>query len=428
MRVQAVSGQSRRLPIESDSKLLFKPHCFLAILLLPVPGLSQQQLTLQGAVRTALESHPQISAAKHGIEAAKGLERQARLTFNPRLNLQVENVRIPGDPFVYPRETDNFAFLQQTFETAGKRGLRGDVAARQIRRNELELQVLERSIRLRVTEAWWRALAAQRSRDLLVETMSNFEQTVEYHRLRVQEGAMAEADLLRVQVEAGRFALAANEAALAAAQTRIELFREMGQATFPDVHLEGELSLPRVDPQWPPLDQAAARRPEIQLARATLDQATARVSLEEANARPNVDLLGGYKRGAGYDTVMAGLQVDIPLRNRNQGNIQAASAEVRVARANLAAAEALVEAETRAARADFETRRVQIRDYLPKLLSQASETARIARGAYRLGGAELLRLLDAERLRLEIELLYARALAEYEQSAARYRFALGELP
>lgn len=400
----------------------------LAAALFPALSYAQQVMTLQAAVTTAVDSHPLIAAGRQSIESARGLERQARLTFNPRLNLQIENLRIPGAPFVYGRDTDNFAFLQQTFETAGKRSLRGGVAAQQIRRNEIDLQILERQIRLRVTEAWWRALAAQRSRDLLVETMNTFDQTVEYHRIRVREGAMAEADLLRVQVEAGRFALAANEASLAAAQARIELFREMGQSSFPDVRLEGELKPPSAEIQWTPIEQAASRRPEIQLARATLDQANARVTLEEANSRPNVDILGGYKRTNGFDTAMAGMQIDIPVRNRNQGNIQAASAEVRAARANLAAAEALVEAETRAARADFETRLGQIRNFLPRLLEQAGETARIARGAYRLGGAELLRLLDAERLRLEIELLYARALAEYEQSAARYRFALGELP
>lgn len=401
----------------------------LLVLCCPAFAFAHQALTLDGAVQIALESHPLVASGRESIAAARGLERQARLTFNPRLNIQVENLRIPrSEPFLYGRETDNFAFLQQTFETAGKRSLRGDVAAQQIRRNELELAILERNIRLRVTEAWWRAMAAQRARDLIVETLKTFEQTVEYHRVRVKEGAMAEADLIRVQVEAGRFSLAANEAELEASQARIGLFREMGRTSFPEVRLEGRLEPPASDPVWPPLDQALSRRPEIQLARTLLDQANARTRLEEANARPNFDILGGYKRTNGFDTALAGLQFDLPFRNRNQGNIEAASAEARAARANLAAAEALVEAETRAARADFETRRQQVRDYLPRLLLQAGETARIARGAYRLGGAELLRLLDAERLRLEIELLHARALAEYLRSVARYRFALGEQP
>ncbi len=400
----------------------------LTAILFPALLFGEQPLTLDEAVKTALATHPALAAGRQAVEAARGLERQARLTFNPRLNLQVENLRIPGAPFVYGRETDNFAFLQQTFETAGKRGLRGGVASQQVRRNEIEVQILERQIRLRVTEAWWRALGAQRARDLIVETMNTFDQTVEYHRIRVREGAMAEADLLRVQVEAGRFALAANEAGLAVAQARIELLREMGQSNFPELRLEGALSPPGGDIAWPPLQQALSRRPEILLARAGLDQAHARVALEQANSRPNVDLLGGYKRSNGFNTAIAGLQVDLPFRNRNQGAIEAASAEVRVARANLAAAEALVEAETRAAKADFETRTVQVRDFLPRLREQAGETARIARGAYRLGGAELLRLLDAERLRLDIELLYTRAMADYAQSAARYRFALGELP
>lgn len=400
----------------------------LPLLLLASPlAFSQQPLTLEEAVRTALSTHPRVGSARAAIDSAKALEIQARKTFNPRLNLQLENLRIPrSEPYVFGRDTDAFAFLQQTLETANKRGLRGDVAAQQIRQNELDLSILERGIRLGVAEAWWRALGAQRAREILRETMTTFDQTVAYHRARVQEGAMAEADLIRVQVEAARFSLAANEADLEAAQARIELFRQMGQTTFPEVTLQGSLTPPS-DGDFPPMP-TTQQRPEILLARAQMDQANAQVRLETANAKPNVDVVGGYKRTNGFDTALAGVQVDLPVRNRNEGNIAAASAEVRGAQANLAAAEALVEAEVRAAKTEYETRRTQASQLFPKLRQQAEETARIARSAYQLGGAELLRLLDAERLRLEIELLYTQALADYSRSVARYRFALGEQP
>ena len=59
---------------------------------------------------------------------------------------------------------------------------------------------------------------------------------------------------------------------------------------------------------------------------------------------------------------------------------------------------------------------------------QADETSRIALGAYREGGADLLRLLDAERVRIDIELLYLRTLAEYRQSMVALEAAMGVEP
>lgn len=125
---------------------------------------------------------------------------------------------------------------------------------------------------------------------------------------------------------------------------------------------------------------------------------------------------------------MAGFSLNLPLRNRNQGNIAAAAAEVSAARAELAAAQALVRAEVEAAARDYAIRRRQLAESLRPMRDQAAESARIAQAAYREGGWDLLRLLDAERLRLETELVYYRALAELRQSAAALETAMGVEP
>jgi outer membrane protein TolC len=125
---------------------------------------------------------------------------------------------------------------------------------------------------------------------------------------------------------------------------------------------------------------------------------------------------------------VAGFSLNLPLRNRNQGNIAAAAAEVSAARAELAAAQALVRAEVEAAARDYAIRRRQLAESLRPMRDQAAESARIAQAAYREGGWDLLRLLDAERLRLETELVYYRALAELRQSAAALETAMGVEP
>jgi outer membrane protein TolC len=122
------------------------------------------------------------------------------------------------------------------------------------------------------------------------------------------------------------------------------------------------------------------------------------------------------------------VQWNLPLLNRNQGHIAAARAEIRAAESSLAATEALIRAEVRAAAAEFELRRRQLLESSRLLRAHAAESARIAQAAYREGGADLLRLLDAERVRLDTEMLYSRTLTEYRQSIAALETAMGVEP
>jgi len=401
----------------------------LAALAMACCAAAQEPLTLEAAVERALASHPLLAEGRERVESARGQLRQAPLTFNPKLVLQAENYRNWGSrPILTSRETDDFAYLQQTFETAGKRGKRAELASRGLRAAELELAVLRRRVARDVSLAYWAALGAQKMQELLLESVRNFEKIVEYHEIRVREGAMAENDLLRVKLELGRIQLAANNAGLDAAKARIELFRAMGQTVFPEVRFAEALQLDEDRPLLTDEDEALRRRPEMLLAQARLEQARGNLVLQRANASPNVDALFGYKRSMGEHTLIAGLQWDLPVLNRNQGNIQSAAADIKAAEANLAATEAIIRAEVKAAAAEYQARRQQLKELVGRLRSQADETARIAQSAYRLGGADLLRLLDAERLRIEIELVHYRAWMEYRQSMEVLAFALGVKP
>lgn len=392
-------------------------------------GLGQSDLSLRGAVEQALQSHPLLAAASERIEVARGLRTQAGLMPNPKLILQSENARPYGNPgFVFWRDTDDFAYLQNTFETFGKRQRRVETAEESVRRSQLELELLRKQIFGRVSLAYWQAAGARWVQELLNENLATFRQIVDYHEIRVREGAMAEADLIRVRLEAQRLAIAANQALLEAERARINLFREMGQTEFPAVNLvdkvPGALDVP-VDFDT---RQALENRTEAKVARSTLNVNRLNVHLQQANGKPNVDVLFGYKRATGFDTLIGGLQIDLPFRNRNQGLVQSAMAEVRAAQSAIAATEAVIRAEVQAARTEYEIRRREIVNFYQPLLSRAEETYAIAQAAYREGGTDLLRLLDAQRVRIEAQISYARALTDLRLSIANAAIATGVEP
>lgn len=402
----------------------------LAFLFFALPLAAQNALSLSDAVTRALNRHPLLEAARQRVEAARGERRQAGLYPNPEFVFQTENIRrgSPGAPFSFWNQSETFAYLQQTFLTAGKRARRLGVTEKGVRAAELEFEVLRRRVALEVKRAYWSAAGEQKISELLHENERNFRKIVDYHQARVAEGAMAEGDLLRVRLEADRFALAANLAQLEANRARIEFFRTLAESAFPETRFTeplepGEDRLLTADPE-----RALMNRPEAALARIRLDQARAQTALEQANIRPDFDAYFGYKRAEGFNTMTGGITVPLPLLNRNQGNLQTAAARSRAAEADVAATEALIRAEVAAAETEYLTRRRQVRDFLTRFREQAQETSRIAQEAYRLGGADLLRLLDAERVRIEVDLLTWRSLMEYRQSIATLQNALGMQP
>ena len=77
---------------------------------------------------------------------------------------------------------------------------------------------------------------------------------------------------------------------------------------------------------------------------------------------------------------------------------------------------------------EYEMRRAEFTGALQPLREHAANISRIAAAAYREGGTDLLRLLDAERARLDAEMALARGVVDYRQSIVKLEAAEGVNP
>lgn len=397
--------------------------------------LAQTRLALADAVSEALRGNSQLAVAAARTGVAEGLRQQAGLGPNPRLTLQSENARAWGTPtFSYARDADSLALITHTFENGGKRIRRVELASTTVRRSEIETSLQRTHIVSRVSFAYWTAAGLARGRDLLLQEAVNFERVVEFHRNRVREGASPELDLLRVEVERDRLIASARTAAQDADRARIALFREMGKTEFPAVEFADDLEK-LIPVTMIAVDEILSHRPEIQLARQVIEQATANLHLQQANAKTDPDVQFGYKRTAGlstagpaaYNTVFGSIQIPIAIRNRNQGQIAAAVAEIVAAEHSLAATTALVRAEVESATLDYLSRQRLLSETLAPMRDRANDVYKIADAAYREGGSDVLRLLDAERTKIETQFAYVKTLTELQQSAVAVATAQGNL-
>jgi outer membrane protein TolC len=403
---------------------VYKPVLLTLISLVSTGACSAQlKLSLDDAIKQALQSRASLKAENERVLTARGLRRQAALRPNPEFLFQNENLR-PGQ--TYTRDVDTVAYVTQPLDILGKRAPRISVAEEGIGRTQAEYDLARVHLIDSVKLAYWTARGAQETRDVLQTSVANFQKTVDYHAARLSAGAIAEQDFLRVRLESERLKISANLAAIEANRAALALLKEMGSTAAIGVVLTEPL-----DTGPPPLEIGFAQRGEIKLARAELAESESKERLEVVAARPDLSAFAGYKRTQlpdttyGVNTVIAGFQVSLPFVNKNQGNREAAEAEVRRRRQLLAAVETDVRAEYEGALQDYQMRRDEAIGTLKPLRQEAANLEQIATAAYAEGGTDLLRLLDAERARIDADLAWARGMADYHQSIVRLEAAEG---
>jgi cobalt-zinc-cadmium efflux system outer membrane protein len=388
---------------------------------------AQRRLSLQEAVSEALQTHRSLKADAEQVAVAQGLRVQAGLFPNPEFQFQNENLRTGQ---TYTRDVDTLALINQPLDVLGKRQRRVALAEKAEQHAQSEYGLARWEIVGRVKRAYWAALGAQEVQQVWATTLENFKKIIEFHAGRLNAGAIAEQDFLRVSLEGERLKVSADLAALEVDRTRIDLLREMGVTSFPQILLTEPLEpIAEITPQG--IEQVLAQRGEVRVARDALGQAEANARLQEISARPDLNVTLGYKRTqlpdalSGVNTVLASLRVTLPVADKNQGNRAAAEAEVRRQRQLLEAAQAAVQADYYAALQEYEFRHHEFVTTLEPLHQHAQEILRIASAAYAEGGTDFLRLLDGERVGLEAELVRTQGLVAYRQSVARLESAEG---
>ena len=396
-----------------------------------------RELTLSEAIRVALERRAELDVARAGVAAASGALRQADVGPNPVLSLQTEDWRFHGTPaFSAKRDLVFFASVSQRIETGGKRRLRTDRAKSGARIAAVEQEAIEWGLRQAVTRAYWRALAAGQRERLLTASLESAGDLAHYHEVRWREGASSEADWIKVRLEQDKVSAAVTAASLQAEQARLELLRQIGEpAPVAAVALRDEPLAAAVSRQTlgvPPgssiqgwIETALRSRAEIRLQRALVESAAATVLVAEAAAKPDVTPYVGYKKSGPFSTLVGGVSLPLPIRDRNKGRIDQTHSLELQQRARLRAAEMQVRGEVASAAAALRKRGELLESLRAGMTARALETYEIAQAAYREGAVDLLYLLDARRTHNEVALLRTQVVYDYQLSWIELETAVG---
>lgn len=306
------------------------------LMMLAVPALAQQALTLAELERMAVAASPSLAQSQSEVRAAAGRAQQAGLYPNPVLGASGDHVA--GGPIL--RGGDLGGFVEQRVVMAGKLGLQRR-AAEQTR---VAAGHMQDAARLRVLttirELYYQALGEQRLVAVRKDMAELAVRTAKTRRELANLGQADRPDVLAADIEAQRAELGVTMAQNALDRTWREIAAMVGLASLPVSTLDGDFEVvPKVDAEAA-IAAINAGNPELRAAEANLAGADLQLRRARVENIPDIMVRGGvrYNReliGPGEAIGTEGffdIGVQIPIFDRNQGAIAAAGAEAERAR------------------------------------------------------------------------------------------------
>jgi cobalt-zinc-cadmium efflux system outer membrane protein len=389
---------------------------------LALPSPAPPPLTLAQAIAQARAGSPLRAAPQSLILGTTEAAERAGRRLNPFIDVRVENLNWAGSTL--PK--DVFAVIGQPIELGGKRDLRVAVANADRAVAGGSLQVVHWQIALRTAQLYIQALKARGVLETLTTSRDDLATLIATMRRRVDEGYTAESDLLKFETESARMGIDIARSELDLRRSLNTLSYTMGASTPVDA-----AQLVEPAPVAPPtldaggIAAAVVRHPEVLAATARVERARQVSALERARRIPDPIVTAGYKRTAGFDTVLAGVTLSLPLFEKNgsaaartAGEASAAAAERDALAGRLASeagtlitvAQTLTDRSLRAGR---------------ELLEPADTVRNAARSSFREGTTDVLRLLDAERVHGEVRRTALALRLDALAASLEARFALG---
>jgi len=403
----------------------------------PQAGAPAQPLQVSEVIHAAMSSSPPVKAAQARVSAANGSRRSAGALPNPVFTYQLENAAFPGQdlPGGIGSESSYLATLPlEPLYQRGPQVRRGD---EQVRAAEADLTAARRQAGLEAARAFYEVALAQIAADGAEDVRRRLESVASLNRGRVREGATAEADLIRTQIELDRAEAEAVTQRIQFSRAWASLKPFLDSSTA--VRVRGP-EPPRVevadgganDSALPDLARLIATsrttRPDLLAARARVAAARAETGYQRALTLRQVGATFGTKRVSGVNTMVLGVSLPVPLFNQNGGEVDRANGERLAAEQELEWAERRAIAEIEAAYEAAHLLRKQVAKFQGRFLQRAEEARRIALAAYQEGAVTLLQVLDASRTLAESRLIYYRTLFGERQSRLELSVAVGADP
>ena len=432
----------------------FRPLLAAALGLAAAALAPAQVWTAEEAVATALRQHPDVTAARHRIEACRAMLQQVDSAWQPQVILSGHYIQSANalTGFVFTMNQRNFGYAsnpdrynrpgwvddlnltgkvvynlyaggaptaQRTAAGAGARAAEEDLRSVQ---QQLAAEVIKALLHLRKAREGVSALeAGLRAQDASVGNA----------RLRFEAGQVLKADLLSLEVQLARTREALSSARHAAALAARAFTFALGSEPSPEP-VEVAPEDPALANLAPPATADFSGRPELAALEERQRMAEALITVARAGNRPTVNAFvagqfdQGWRFGRHAESVEGGVSLNLHVFDggRTAGKVRQAQAELAQVREQLRKARlgiGLEVEQARLAHADA-VERLQV---TAAAVLQAEESAALSRARFEQGVLLAAELIGTESRLTEVRLGRVLATADERLALVQLRRALG---
>ncbi len=400
---------------------------------------SKDGSTVERLIELASGRRNDLMAARQRLAIAEGRLIQAGLRPNPTLNSEYGSPRFLGGE----AERDLSVGVSQTFELGGKRNRRIAVAQAELNQTRSEVLAIERRLAVEIRTSYTNAIAAARQLDVLEELIAADEEIVRATEARLKEGDVAPLDVNLVKVEADRLRVQAIQAKSELETQIIQLKTAIGADVSESLRLAPQPDRPpRLDMSLSELTDFAFReRADLQAAKLGEQLGSARIDLAKANAVPNIAGSVKYSQNRQIidfppslrvspfpqtdNALTFGVLVDIPVFNRNQGEIASATGEKVQATRQREFLESTVKRDVAVAYRKYRAAAETLVLYSTQILPRAQDNLRSVKAAYGIGEFSIFEVVNEQRRLTENVTGYNQSLRDYYTALAELETAIG---
>ncbi len=323
---------------------LLSVGCLIMIMLLPVKrataqDLKQQDLTLtlSQAESMFLQKNLLLLAQKYNVDAAKALILQARLWPNPNFNIAQGAYNTNTKKWF---ETDSAngetaIQLQQQILLARKINKQVKIAKTNYELAQYNLFDLLRTLKYVLRSDFFNIYYLQQSLKVYDEEINGLMRVDTAFLQQKSKGYIAETEVIRIRAQLYSLQSEKNDLVNQIEDKQSEM--RVMLLLPPTAHIVPTLdseTVIRQNPMGYPLatllDSARQNRTDLMIARTTLTLSEQQYAYQKALAVPDLTLGLAYDKNGSYihNFNSVGVGFNIPIFNRNQGNIRAAKATI----------------------------------------------------------------------------------------------------
>jgi cobalt-zinc-cadmium efflux system outer membrane protein len=394
-------------------------------------GQNTTLISLDQAIDLALAHNHSIRATRTLILQNQAQEITANLRPNPTFGADTQFV-----PFFSPQDFsgENLNQTQQfdlgigyLFERGHKRQRRLQAARDQTAVTRVQVTDAERTLAFNVGQQFVSVLLAESTLQFALQDLQSFQQTVDIGETQFKAGYIGEGDYLKIKLQLLQFQTDVSSARLAKVQALVGLREFLGYNAVPaDYDVIGDLAYQPIQAKMEDLQMKALHdRPDFRAAELGVTAAQSQILLAKANAKVDVNGTYDFTHVSGENTASIFANFELPIFNRNQGEIARTGYALAQAQEQQQAASDTVLSDVANAYEAVKSNDEVVQLYTSGYLKEAQDSRDISEYAYKRGAASLLDFLDAERSYRVVQLAYRQALASYMTALEQLKEAVG---